>query len=137
MFRTALAILISTGPGLADTVVATRTIRPQSVLTAADLTVQSGALPGAFDRPGPLIGQETRVVLYAGRPVLPEDIGPPAIVERNQIVTLAYDRNGLSIRLEGRSLSRAGVGERTRVMNLQSRATVAGRVRPDGSVLVE
>ena len=133
----ALVFLAMAGPVAADTVVATRTIRPQSVLTLADLALQEGDMPGAFDRPEALIGQETRVVLYAGRPVLPEDVGPPAIVERNQIVTLAYVSSGLSIRIDGRSLARAGVGETVRVMNLQSRATVSGRVREDGSVLVQ
>ena len=132
----ALVFLAMAGPVAADTVVATRTIRPQSVLTLADLALQEGDMPGAFDRPEALIGQETRVVLYAGRPVLPEDVGPPAIVERNQIVTLAYDRAGLSIRVEGRSLARAAVGETVRVMNLSSRSTLSGRVQADGTVLV-
>jgi flagella basal body P-ring formation protein FlgA len=135
--RLALALLLFCGPALAETVVATRTIRPQSILTAADLAVRDGRLPGAFERPDRLIGQETRVVLYAGRPVLPEDIGPPAVVERNQVVTLSYRRGGLVIRMEGRSLARAGVGEVVRVMNLQSRTTVSGRVRADGTVHVE
>jgi len=135
--RGLILLLALGGPALADTVVATRTIRPQSILTAADLTVDSGRLPGAFRRPEAVIGQETRVVLYAGRPVLPEDIGPPAVIDRNQIVTLAYQRNGLSIRLDGRSLARAGIGERVRVMNLQSRATLTGRVQDDGTVAVD
>ena len=135
--RLTLLLLTLAAPAWADTVVATRTIRPQSILTAADLAVQPTDFAGAFDRPDPLIGQETRVVLYAGRPVLPEDVGPPALVERNQIVTLAYSRAGLLIRLDGRSLARAGVGERVRVMNLQSRATLTGRVQQDGTVRVE
>ena len=132
-----LLTLILAVPAFADTVVAARTIRPLSILTAGDLTVQGGSLPGAVQRPEAVIGQETRVVLYAGRPVMRGDVGPPALVDRNQIVTLAYYRDGLMIRLEGRSLARAGLGETVRVMNLQSRTTVAGTVRPDGSVLVE
>lgn len=137
MIRFLVALALMAGSAAAETVVATRTIRPQTILTAADLAVQPSEFPGSFARPEALIGQETRVVLYAGRPVLPEDIGPPAVVERNQIVTLAYARSGLSIRIEGRSLARAGVGEKVRVMNLQSRATLMGRVRDDGTILVE
>nr|WP_136635984.1 flagellar basal body P-ring formation chaperone FlgA [Pseudooceanicola onchidii] len=137
MIRLIAFLTCLAAPVAADTVVATRTIRPQSILTAADLAVQDSDFPGGFTGPDALIGQETRVVLYAGRPVLPEDIGPPALVERNQIVTLAYARSGLNIRLEGRSLARAGVGEKVRVMNLQSRATLTGRVQDDGTVVVE
>ena len=137
MIRAVLLLLCLAGPALADTVVATRTIRPQSILTAQDLAVQPSAIPGGFARPEALIGQETRVVLYAGRPVLSEDVGPPALVDRNQIVTLAFARGGLNIRTEGRALARAGVGERVRVMNLSSRATLTGRVSADGTVVVD
>ena len=131
-----LLCLLIADPALADIVVAARTLRAQTTLTPADLNVEPGDMPGTFAGKAELIGKETRVVLYEGRPILPEDIGPPALVERNQIVTLAYDRAGLSIRVEGRSLARAGVGETVRVMNLSSRSTLSGRVQADGTVLV-
>lgn len=134
--RAVLLLLMTATPAMADMVVATRTIRPQTILMASDLAVEAGDFPGTFAHPEALVGQETRVVLYAGRPVLPEDVGPPALIERNQIVTLSYNRAGLSIRMEGRSLARAGIGERVRVMNLQSRATVQGEVGDDGTVRV-
>lgn len=136
MWLTFILIVLTAQAATADTVVASRTIRPQSILTLSDLALQPGDLPGGFDETDYVIGLETRVVLYAGRPIRPEDIGPPAVVERNQIVTLAYLQNGLTIRTEGRALSRAGVGEDLRVMNLQSRATFSGRVGPDGIVVV-
>ena len=131
-----LLCLLIADPALADIVVAARTLRAQTTLTPADLNVEPGEMPGTFAGKAELIGKETRVVLSEGRPILPEDIGPPALVERNQIVTLAYDRAGLSIRVEGRSLARAGVGETVRVMNLSSRSTLSGRVQADGTVLV-
>ena len=123
-------------PALADMVVATRTIRANTVLTAQDLKLQSGEAVGVASHPDQLVGQETRVALYAGRPVRLEDVGPPALVERNQVVELVFDHGGLRITTEGRSLSRAGAGERVRVMNLDSRTTVTGRVASDGRVLV-
>lgn len=135
-FLVLFAAVASPPPVYGDVVVAGRTIRPQTILTAADLALRPGDMAGVFDHVDALIGQETRVVLYAGRPVLPEDIGPPAVVDRNQIVTLIYRRAGLSIHVDGRSLVRAGVGETARVMNLSSRATLSGRVQADGTVLV-
>ncbi|HAW49029.1 MAG TPA: flagella basal body P-ring formation protein FlgA, partial [Roseovarius sp.] len=83
-----------------------------------------------------LIGQEARVALYEGRPVRPGDVGPPAVIERNQVVPLIYLRGGLEIMTEGRSLDRAGIGDHVRVMNLASRATVSGRVTASGRILV-
>lgn len=121
---------------LGDTVVAARTIRSQTLLSAQDLALAPGTVPGTISNPHDIIGMEARVALYAGRPIRPEDIGPPALVERNQIVTLAFETGGLSIHAEGRALARGGVGDVIRVMNLGSRSTVSGTVMPDGRITV-
>ena len=129
-----LGVLLS-GPALADLIIATRTIRPQEILGPSDLLLQEGADQSNVTLEN-LIGQEARVALYAGRPVRPGDVGPPAVVERNQVVPLIYLRGGLEIMTEGRSLDRAGIGDHVRVMNLASRATVSGRVTASGRILV-
>jgi flagella basal body P-ring formation protein FlgA len=121
---------------LADTVVAARTLRAGTVLTGEDLALVADDVPGALSSLDDALGQEARVNLYAGRPVRPGEIGPPAVVERNQIVTLVYDQSGLTIATDGRVLDRGGVGDRIRVMNLQSRSTVTGTVGEDGNVYV-
>jgi len=129
-----LGIFLS-GPALADVILATRTIRPQEILGPADLLLQQGE--GHSDVTlEDLIGQEARVALYPGRPVRQGDVGPPTVVERNQVVPLIYQRGGLEIMTEGRSLERAGIGDYVRVMNLASRATVSGRVAASGQILV-
>lgn len=129
-----LGVLLS-GPALADLIIATRTIRPQEILGPSDLLLQEGADQSNVTLED-LIGQEARVALYAGRPVRAGDVGPPAVVERNQVVPLIYLRGGLEIMTEGRSLDRAGIGDHVRVMNLASRATVSGRVTASGRILV-
>lgn len=137
MLRVAVfSVLVSALPALADTVVATRTIRAQSILTAQDLVLKDEESPGAATSLDQVIGKETRVALYAGTPIHQGDVGPPAVVERNQIVRLIFERDGLRIVADGRSLSRARPGERIRVMNMSSRATVTGRVGADGRVTV-
>ncbi|RKF13044.1 flagella basal body P-ring formation protein FlgA [Roseovarius spongiae] len=134
----ALALLaaLAAPPAAADTVVAARTIRAQTLIGAQDVAVKKGDVVGAVSDVDTVIGQEARVALYAGRPIRPGDVGPPALVERNQIVALIYAAGGVAIQTEGRSLSRAGPGERVRVMNLASRLTVSGHVLPDGRVQV-
>jgi flagella basal body P-ring formation protein FlgA len=137
MLRLAILLLaLMPAPALAETLLAARTVRAQAILTATDLTVIAKTIPGSLTTVEEAVGMETRVVLYAGRPIRPGDIGPPAIVERNQVVTLLYRRGGLTIAAEVRALDRAGVGDRLRVMNLASRNTVTGTVQPDGSVTV-
>lgn len=49
---------------------------------------------------------------------------------------LSYRLGALEIRAEGRALSRGGVGDEIRVMNLSSRTTVSGRIAEDGAVHV-
>lgn len=131
-----LVMLSAASSGGADTIFASRTIRAQTILTAQDLVLKKVEVPGAFTLADQIIGLETRVALYAGRPIRPGDVGPPAVVDRNQVVPLIYNANGLLIATEGRSLSRAGAGEYVRVMNLSSRNTVMGLVMPDGRVMV-
>ena len=123
-------------PAQADMLVAARTLRAQSIVTAADLILRDGPETGLSD-PALVIGQETRVTIYAGRPLRPGDVGPPAIVERNQVVPLVFESSILRIETEARALARAGVGERIRVLNLSSRAAVTGQVQPDGTILVK
>lgn len=119
---------------LADIVVTNQTIRPGDVISAEDLVIKSVTIPGTVEVPEDLIGQEARIALYPGRPIRFGDVGPPAIVDRNQLVTLVYRQNGLRIVTEGRALGRGAEGDVIRVMNLTSRATLSGRVNADGTI---
>jgi flagella basal body P-ring formation protein FlgA len=123
-------------PAFADIVVPSRTIRATQIITEMDVTLAAGDLESGFARLGDVIGQEARVALYAGRPVLVGDIGPPAVIERNQIVPLIYAASGINISTEGRALERGAVGDRIRVMNLGSRATLFGQILGDGTIEV-
>lgn len=134
--RLLLAIVLCASSVQADIVTPTRTLRPGTLITAADLVLKSGVQPGMFDRIADVAGQEARVALYAGRPIPFEGIGPPAVINRNQIVALHFNAGGLSIRTEGRALERGGIGDRVRIMNLNSRATLFGFVQADGSIKV-
>jgi flagella basal body P-ring formation protein FlgA len=130
-----ITALLLAQPALADSIVAARTIRAQTILTGSDLAIKDNDIRGGVTA-DQLIGMEARISLYAGRPIQLTDVGPPAVVERNQIVPLVYEMNGLRISAEGRSLARAGPGEYVRVMNMSSRATIMGQVLPDGRIRV-
>ena len=127
----ALAVPVS-----AESLVATRTIRARTLVLPEDVTLVGVDVPGALSDPESAVGLEARVAIYAGKPVRPGDLGPPTLVERNQVVTLVYLSGGLAISTEGRALARGSEGDELRVMNLGSRNTVTGRVGPDGAVYV-
>ena len=122
---------------VADIVVPTRTIRAKSLIQASDLETKATKVAGAVTNPAELIGQEARIALYPGRPIRASDVGPPAIVSRNDLVTLVFGHALLSITTEGRALGRGAVGDRIRVMNLSSRTTVTGLIRADGQIEVQ
>jgi len=137
MLRTLIPILLLLpAPAWPEAVLATRTIRAQSIISPQDVILKKIDIAGAAIAVEDVIGLEARVALYAGRPIRQGDVGPPALIERNQIVSLVFEQNGLRITAEGRSLSRGAPGEVVRVMNMTSRVTVSGRVQSNGRVLV-
>ena len=121
---------------VADSLIAARTLQARSVLVAADVVLVAADLPGALTSSDLAVGQETRVAIYAGRPILAAALGPAALVLRNQTVWLIYQSSGLTISTEGRALDRGAEGDRIKVMNLTSRATVTGVIGPGGAVHV-
>lgn len=130
-------LLFSFGERLvADTVVAARTIPARTVIGANDVRAEDHVVAGALSDARRAIGQEARVTIYNGRPIRPADVGPPALVERNDIVRLRFVSAALVIEADGRALGRGALGERISVMNLSSRTTVIGEIAADGSVRV-
>ena len=132
----ALALILSGSVSPADTLVATRTIVANEVLLAEDIRLTTDDIPDALRDHGSAIGLAARRTIFQGRPIRAADLGPPALVDRNQLVLLVFRVGGLSIETEGRALDRGAPGDRVRVMNLASRTTVTGTVDLLGAVRV-
>ncbi|MEM1066169.1 MAG: flagellar basal body P-ring formation chaperone FlgA [Pseudomonadota bacterium] len=117
------------GPACAaETLYATRTIPARAIIAPGDVVLRSPDVPGALTDASLAIGYEAQIVIYAGRPLRARDLAPPALVERNDIVTLTYRAGTLEIIAEGRALGRGPEGARIPVMNLASRTTVTATV---------
>lgn len=134
--RLLLAALLCATPVQADSLVAARIIKANTVIAPEDVSQVAATIPGAIGLASQVVGHEAKVTLYPGRPIRAEDLGTPTLVDRNQKVVLVYQSSGLTIRVDGRALDRAGLEEPVRVMNLSSRQTVTGLVAADGSVHV-
>ncbi len=128
--------LLLAAPVGAESLVASRAIPARSVIAPEDLRVAAAAIPGALSDPAAVEGMETKVTIYEGRPIRAGDLVPAAIVERNQIVRLRFERGPLLIAADGRALDRGAAGDRIRVMNLASRVIVTGDVSETGDVIV-
>ncbi|MCB6177944.1 flagellar basal body P-ring formation protein FlgA [Rhodobacter sp. Har01] len=135
LFRV-LALLILPMAAQAESLVAARTLPAGSVLGKGDIMLVDAEIPGALTDLEPALGQQTRIALYAGRPLHASDIAAPALVERNATITLVYRAGGLTITAEGRALDRAAEGEVARALNLSSKSTVSGLVAADGTIIV-
>lgn len=133
--RLLLALMLLPAPSLADAVVAAHNLRAGTLLTEADVILVAGQTGGIGDI-GQVVGQQLRMMVSAGRSIEPANLSAPTLVERNQIVTIAYQRATLRIEAEGRALGPGSVGQTIRVMNNSSRVTVSGRVAADGSVII-
>lgn len=123
-------------PACADALITNRVIKAGQIIEVADLSVIQADIPGTATDPVAVAGQEARVTLYPGRPIREDQVGPPTVIARNQVVGLSYVAGALAILTEGRALDRGAVGDVIRVVNLSSRNTVHGRVMPDGTVRV-
>lgn len=129
-------LLLFPAQALADSLVALRTLPPRSVLTAEDVTLVAAEIDGAMTEIAPALGLEVKTTIYAGRPVQARNLSPPALVDRNQIVVLAFVSGGLTILAEGRALERGAEGERIRALNLASKTTISGRIDRQGRLIV-
>jgi flagellar basal body P-ring formation protein FlgA len=133
----ALCLTLAAPPVFAEALEATRTLRAGQVIGPDDVTTGTrAALPGLVTDAAEAVGMEARVTLYPGRAIPLASLSPPALVERNQLVTLIFRQGGLEIRAEGRALGRGAADEAVRVMNLASRSTVSGRVSGPATVSV-
>ncbi len=136
MIRLLCLLALIASPVASETVVAARTIPALSIISANDVIVSDELIAGTVRDPGHVIGMEARVALFTGRPIRMDDVSFPAVVERNQLITLHYENNGLVISTEGRALGRAGPGDTIRVMNVNSRSTVSALIGLDGEAYV-
>lgn len=121
---------------MAETLTVNRPVRAAEVLTASDLRTLPQDIAGTYGEISAAVGLEARVNLYPGRPIRLNELGPAALIGRNQIVRMIYRRAGLVILADGRALDRAGAGEEVRIMNLSSRSTVHAIVLANGEVEV-
>ena len=136
LFVTGLLGLVGgASAALAEALIAARTIPARTVLTPTDVSFVAGAeADSAYVEA--VVGLETLVTIYAGRPVRVADLGPPAIVDRNEIVLLRFRTGALVIETDGRVMDRAALGAGVRVMNMASRQVVVGQVVAPGIVEV-
>jgi flagella basal body P-ring formation protein FlgA len=124
-----------------DTVVARRPIARGETLAAADLAVEHRDLSqvrrGGIVRLDDAVGQIARAPIQPFVPIRLEQIGPPAIVHRGDVVLLVVEGRGLRITVPGEVREDAGAGEQVRVVNRSTHRDLVGRVVDPSTVAVD
>ncbi len=141
-----LVLLALSLPALADSTtdavwVAARDLPRGALLAEEDVRVErreSRRTPSDASRADSdaIVGMQLRRSVREGRVLRDRWLEPASTVKRGQVVRLVVRSGGLQILGKGRAVSDGAVGERIRVVNLDSRREIVGRVARDGSVHV-
>ena len=116
----------------------TRSLSAGEIVQPTDLAwIKAAAAPG--DAPADaemVIGQAAKRPLRSGAVVLARDVGSAQVIKAGDLVSVTYEAEGVSLRLEGKSMGAAGVGETLAVQNTLSKKVVQAIVTGPGEAVV-
>jgi flagellar basal body P-ring formation protein FlgA len=124
--------------GNVDVLTWARNITTGEIVQPEDLVWGKAALAPA-DAPGDadaVVGLAARRPLRAGAVAAARDVAAPQLVKANEIVTLTYDNEGISLAMQAKALSGGAVGETISVQNVTSKKTVQAVVVGPGQAAV-
>lgn len=113
---------------IAPLVTAARHLRAGTIIQDGDIVIDGGTPDAVASLKNTIGGMEIKRTIYAGKPLTLSDLGSPTIIKRNAVITIEFIRGPLVITTDGRALDPGGVGDRVRVMNLNSRITLSAIV---------
>jgi flagellar basal body P-ring formation protein FlgA len=86
--------------------------------------------------PHAVAGLAARHQLRPGQPLHDADLMKPALVQRNDVVTIFYEAPGINLTLRGQAQDAGAFGDTINVMNTQSKRVVQAVVVAPGRVAV-
>lgn len=120
--------------------VARRVIAPNTAIGPDDVGVElrqvAGLTAPGLGDPASAVGRLARRMLTPGTVVTARDLAEPPVLRRGDAVTLIARGERIEVRVEGRALGTAAIGERVSVQNLGSRRIVQARALGPGQAEV-
>jgi flagella basal body P-ring formation protein FlgA len=122
-----------------ETVVVLRNVDRNEVLKAADVAVERrpkaevGNDGARFEK---TVGMQTRKALRAGQVLHSVDLSKPDLVQRDQMVTLIYEGDGIYLTMRAKAIDSGSEGDTVSVMNMQSKRTLQGTVSGTNQVTI-
>ncbi|WP_312162459.1 flagellar basal body P-ring formation chaperone FlgA [Phenylobacterium sp.] len=138
----------ASGPGMATTAVAARgnvevltyarSLSAGEVVQPQDLVWgQAAAAPS--DAPNDaeaIIGLAARRPLRAGAAVSARDVSAPQVIKAGDLITVTYEDGGISLVLQGKAMSAAGLGDTLAVQNITSKKIIQAVASGPGQAVV-
>jgi flagella basal body P-ring formation protein FlgA len=108
------------------------------ILKASDLTKlrRPKSEGSVITDPQAAAGLAARHQLRPGQPLHDADLMKPALVQRNDVVTIFYEAPGINLTLRGQAQDAGALGDTINVMNTQSKRMLQGVVVGAGRVTV-
>lgn len=127
-----------TAVAMADVVTVDHPLERGEVLKASELVIQrrpKSEGPALSDI-NAAAGQAARHQLRPGQPIHEADLMKPAIVQRNDSVSIVYEAPGIVLTLRGQAQESGGLGDQISVTNPQSKRVFQGTITAPGRVTV-
>lgn len=86
--------------------------------------------------PEAMIGQVAKRPLREGAPAMSRDVGAAIVIKPGDIMTVTYEADGISLALQGKAMTAAGVGETVSVQNTTSKKIIQAVVTAPGQAVV-
>ena len=107
-------------------------VQPQDLIWA-----KAAAAPtDAPADPDAVIGLAARRALRAGASVASRDVAAAQVIRQGEIITITYEDSGISLSLQGKAMTAAGVGEMLNIQNTTSKKIVQALVTGPGQAVV-
>jgi len=124
--------------GNVDVLTYARNLQAGEIIQPTDVAWGKAAVAPA-DAPSDadaVIGMAAKRPLRAGAAVASRDVGAAQVVKAGEVVTVSFASEGISLSLEGKAMSAAGVGELLNVQNTASKKIIQAVVTGPGQAVV-
>ncbi len=124
--------------GNIDVLVWARSLAAGEVVQASDLIWgKAAAAPaGAPKDPDILVGMAARRALREGASAMTSDVAAVQVVKRDDIVTVGFESDGVSLSVQAKAMGPGGVGETINVQNTSSKKIIQALVTGPGQAVV-
>lgn len=83
-----------------------------------------------------IVNMTPRRLVQAGKPIISNELEPPKMVERGDLVTLIFANGPITLTVKGKSLQAGSLGDTIRVSNVESNKNLQGTVTAHREVTI-